>query len=592
MKVFRFSLFAALVCALALSAAARDVTFDVQPRLLHLGETAHATLTFIGARSVPQIQFPPVDGLQITGTGQQVHFGTGGSQVSLTYTLFPQKTGPITIGPYEFQWNGETIRIPEVTLEVRPRGEARADGEQKMLLVRLELPEQPPYLHQVFDLTLKLYALPGVQLTQDVQLLGGLPESGFVIGNFEELQMTREDLDGQLYTVRRFRARARGMTAGTFHIEPALRVGVVDPNQRRQRRDIFDGFFDPFGGPVATPVNLGVPGVDLTVRAIPSDGRPADFAGAVGAFHFDADVRPREVSVGQPLTITLRLQGSGNIAAALPPSYRDSDGYKAYEARQTGDTPEPAAERGVKVFEQVVIPRSESLRELPALQFSYFDPATEQYQTIQVGPFPITVHPSVTGADSLMLQVPGQTIAGGGALVLGSDIIYLKPAPAHWRKNGSSTARQTIILGAHVAAPLILAGLLLVTRRRNRLASNIALARRQKAPRSARAKLNEAARALKTGGEASAVFAALTAAVADYFGHRLNLPPGAVEPPLILVRLQQANASEEILNQWREVFSIFEQVRYASRDSFTPDALRQWLDTTTSLLRQAERIKL
>ena len=88
------------------------------------------------------------------------------------------------------------------------------------------------------------------------------------------------------------------------------------------------------------------------------------------------------------------------------------------------------------------------------------------------------------------------------------------------------------------------------------------------------------------------MFAALTAAVADYFGHRLNLPPGAVEPPLILVRLQQANASEEILNQWREVFSIFEQVRYASRDSFTPDALRQWLDTTTSLLRQAERIKL
>lgn len=591
MKLLRFS-FCLLVCALVLSAHAREVAFDVQPRLLNLGETAHATLTFTGIRAVPHIQFPPVDGLQITGAGQQMQFGTGGSQVSLTYNLFPQKTGQITIGPYELQLNGETIHIPEVKLEVRPRGDTHGNGDQQMLLARLVLPGQPPYLHQVFDLVLKLYSLPGVQLSRDVNLLGGLPESGFVISNFEELQTVREELGGQLYNVRRFRARARGMAAGTFRIEPALRVGVVDPNQRRQRRDVFDGFFDPFGGPVATPVNLGVPAVDLTVRSIPTAGRPADFAGAVGTFQFDVDVRPQELSVGEPLTITLRLQGSGNIAAALPPAYQDSDGYKAYEARQTGETPAPAAERGSKVFEQVVIPRSESVRELPALQFSYFDPTTEQYQTVQAGPFPITVHPSATGSDSLVLQVPGQTASGGGALVLGSDIIYLKPAPTYWRKPEKSPARKKMIVATHAAAPLILAGLLLLTQRRNQLATDVALARRQKAPRSARAKLIEAERTLKTNGEASAVFAALAAAVADYFGHRLNLPPGAVGPSLILAQLEKAHVQEKTLRRWREFFAISEQVRYASQGRLAPDALREWLGTTTALLRQAERIKL
>ena len=78
----------ALVFAFALSARALDVSFDVQPRLLNLGETAQATLTFHGVRTAPNIEFPQIPGLQITGTGQQMQFGTGGSQVSLTYNLF------------------------------------------------------------------------------------------------------------------------------------------------------------------------------------------------------------------------------------------------------------------------------------------------------------------------------------------------------------------------------------------------------------------------------------------------------------------------------------------------------------------------
>ena len=95
-----------LFFACALSAGALDVSFDVQPRLLNLGETAQATLTFHGVRSAPNVDFPPIDGLQITGTGQQMQFGTGGSRVSLTYNLFAQKPGRFVIGPYQLDFNG------------------------------------------------------------------------------------------------------------------------------------------------------------------------------------------------------------------------------------------------------------------------------------------------------------------------------------------------------------------------------------------------------------------------------------------------------------------------------------------------------
>ena len=575
----------------ACPARATDVSFDVQPRLLNLGETAQATLTFHGVRSAPNIDFPAIPGLQITGTGQQMQFGTGGSQVSLTYNLFPQKPGTHAIGPYTLDLNGEQIQIPQVTLEVRaPDGSADA-ANREMLFARLNLPEQPPYIHQVFDIVLGLYSLPNVELAREVNLLGGFPESGFVIGNFEELQTVREEVNGQFYNLRRFRAKARALTAGDFALQPALRVNVVDPGRRREPRDPF-GFFDPFSGPATTPVSLAIPPTNLAIRAIPADGRPADYSGAVGQFDFAVDVRPRELKVGEPVTVSLRLQGAGNIAAVLPPAYRDSDGFKAYEARQVGDTPDSAAESGTKTFEQVVMPRTDALKELPALQFSFFDPAASQYRTVTAGPFPLVVHPSENGANALLLQVPGQSGGSGHALVLGSDLVYLKPAPARWRNDPASRVRIPLLISLHAAAPLALAGLFLANRRRNRLATDIALARRQKAPRSARASLRKAEAALKESGAPAAVFAALAAAAADYFGHRLNLPPGAVEAARILDRLQAAGLDAAALEKWREFFALSDQIRYASAGALSRAALQDWIAALASLLRKAERIRL
>ena len=580
----------AILFASTAASRAMDVSFDVQPRLLNLGETAQATLTFHGVRSAPKVDFPPVPGLQIIGTGQQMQFGTGGSRVSLTYNLFPQQSGSFAIGPYELDFNGEIVRIPAVALEVRaPNGGGAATNE--MVFARVSLPSSPPFVHQAFDVVLSIYSLPGVELVRNVDLLGGFPESGFVIGPFEELQMVREEVGGQFYNLRRFRAKARALTAGTFDVRPALRVGVVDPRQRRQARDPF-GFFDPFEGPSATPVALSVPPSSILVRPVPADGRPPAFSGAVGQFEFAMDVRPRELKAGEPITVSLRLQGSGNVASALPPSYRDADLFKAYEARQIGDLPDPSADRGSKTFEQVVIPRSDALKELPALEFSFFDPAAEQYRTVSAGPFPLVVHPSENGNSALLLQIPGAAAAGGNSLVLGSDIVYVKPAPKRWLFPAERLLPRRAVFALHLAAPLALAFLAFSSRRHNRLAADVAFARRLKAPRSARANLRKAEAAFAANSPAAVVFSSLAAAASDYFGHRLNLPPGAVDPPLVLDKLRAAGADPAVLAQWNDFFSISDQIRFGSSSNLPPDVLARWLSDLSSLLRKAERIHL
>ena len=215
-----------------------------------------------------------------------------------------------------------------------------------------------------------------------------------------------------------------------------------------------------------------------------------------------------------------------------------------------------------------------------------------QYRTAVAGPFSLTVHPSENGANAMLLQVPGSAATGGHSLVLGTDIVYLKAPPAHWRQPRESATLKPLLIGLHAAAPFVLAGLFFATRRRNRLATDVALARRQKAPRSARANLHKAEAALKESGTPAAVFGPLAAAAADYFGHRLNLPPGAVEAPLILAKLQAARLDDGALTKWQEFFALSDRVRYASSADLTRAALQDWVDTLAALLRKAERIRL
>ena len=593
---FLFSLFTA-----AQAAPSPTVTWDVQPRILNLGESATATITFHGPNAPGSLSLPDdVDGLSIQNAGVMQQNINGAQSVVFTYRIFPRRAGDFALGPYHLDASGKfpPAELPAITLSVRAPDPDAPQAE--MLFARVQTSTPSPFVQQSFDLLLSVYSLPSVELTRDLSLARGFPESGFVQGPFEELPTIREEVDGQIYVLRRFRARFRALTAGDFDIAPVLRVAVVDRSSQnaRRRASPFPSFIDdPFFNPVsATPVTLSVPPLALHVRPIPSEGRPDDYSGAVGHFQFDVDVKPRELKVGEPLTVTLRLSGRGNLASAIPPSYSDSPLFKTYEARQSGDAPDPASDSGVKIFEQVVIPRSPDLAELPALSFPVFDPDAAAYRTLTAGPFPLVVHESDTASSALLVQIPDADDASRArALVLGSDIVYIQPPPSRFSRAPASPLTPFALAAAlgFALPPLLLAALALSTRRRNRLASDVAYARRLQAPRVARAALRRAEAAARAPSPSpDAVFSPLAEAATAYFAHRLNLPPGAATPSAILAVLEKAPLPPDSLDQWRSFFSLSDAVRYGAAPSLPPSDLAAWPATLATLLRQAERTRL
>jgi hypothetical protein len=113
---------------------------------------------------------------------------------------------------------------------------------------------------------------------------------------------------------------------------------------------------------------------------------------------------------------------------------------------------------------------------------------------------------------------------------------------------------------------------------------NPAYQRRAKAWPEASRTLKTAEKALK-GKDLSAATEALYQAIATYFGHRLNCPPGEVTHPRIIQAFSQERAA------LTELLNAIEHTRY-SPSTPPQETIRTQIKTTQRLLQTCERIRL
>ncbi|MBU1910388.1 MAG: BatD family protein, partial [Verrucomicrobia bacterium] len=323
----------ALFLTTRLPVVAATAELDVQPRAVTIGEAAICSVTIRGLDNPAPPTLLSVPGLQISpvGTERSWSMGRNGqdSSVSFRYQILPLQAGRFSIGPVSYPAAGETLEIPAVELHVvEPAATAPpAPGQPQIAdLLFATISAQPTnvYIQQVFDVVLSIYSR-NINLGRDLEL-GNLPASGLSLPPFQEIGATREVVNNQIYDVRRFRCKAQALTTGAFKLEPNIRVQVLVPRDRR-RRSPLDGIFDDaffpdsfFSRVQAQPVDLRATPIELTVRPLPPAEGVAGFAGAVGRFAFDVQVRPTEVQAGDPVTLSMQISGEGNIENVSPPA--------------------------------------------------------------------------------------------------------------------------------------------------------------------------------------------------------------------------------------------------------------------------------
>lgn len=160
--------------------------------------------------------------------------------------------------------------------------------------------------------------------------------------------------------------------AGSFELEaPRLEFAAI----ARTAQDVFDSAV------AIDTLAVGVVGAPrrFEIRELPDAGRPIGFGGAIGAFTLAVDAAPRELAVGEELTlvVTLSRLGPGRRSDAdfAPPRLVNGDAWQTLGVVADA-TPDARA------FRFSLRARSAAVRTTPSVEFAYFDPESASYRTL------------------------------------------------------------------------------------------------------------------------------------------------------------------------------------------------------------------
>jgi hypothetical protein len=555
------------IFAPALHAEEVRVSASLNKRLVQVGEEVRLSIRVTGQTlNLQAPRLPQLDGFEAYYTGRTSHIsvinGVSSASVEFNYTLISRRAGKFTLNPSEVQ-TGQSVRRTE-PLEIEasggqsqmPRTQAPpqrvatqpsssvpatqpvsqgsasvvSPGTDDNIFAQAWVDRKTLYQNEQMLLTYSLYT------RYDTRYEGFDKEpetSGFWIEEFPmDRDVPRETvrMNGKRYVKADVKKLALFPTApGNYTIQPGtIKVSI---REEPQGSNAFDEFFsDSFftgGAFFARRQNrlLAPPPIQLVVKPLPEEGKPASFQGAVGTFRLSATIDREKVKQNEPVTLKMVIEGEGNIETITRPKVPALTGFKTYDA----DTNSKLFQTenvigGTKSFEIVFIPKEEGDSFVPPLEFSFFNPRLEKYVTLKTPNFPIKVEHSEQNFQ-MPQELSGNAIFQKQVKSEGKDIRYIneklpETLPAH---------AMDLVFMVLMWGDLLLFVLLLVLwmkDRQDRLFSKDQALRRRKTARGTASvnmnRLKKLARSSKDE-DAAAFFVELEKAMIQYIADKWNL---------------------------------------------------------------------
>jgi BatD DUF11 like domain len=499
-----------LTFATARAFADVSVVATVDRNRISFGESVALTVSVQGTQSGEQPSIPNTDGLTFAGPSTQTSVsivnGAMSQSLSFVYQLTPTRTGEFTIPAIEVNVGGKSYFSAPIKLVVE-KAETQADSGQT-LLARVRLTSPQLYLGQTAPLEVLVFSRADVPLKGLAGFNCDADGLGFKFLN--NLKSGAQVINGESFNIQVIQGAISPTRTGTLNFGPCSLQAQIADQHRRGSGWPFDGSaFDEMIGRVQTrTVPMTIDAAPVEVLPLPDEGRPADFGGAVGQWNLDVTAKPTNVAVGDPITLTIKISGNGNIDTVPAPKIGSLDEFKTYDPT-TKTTKDELNTTGERVIQQVLIAKSTDVKQLPEIRLAYFDPAAKAYRTAIQSPISLVVKAGGAGASTI--------VSGGNRLrpneKLGQDIVYLKGdlGPA---ATGISTGTFWVL---NIAPVLALAGAVGWKRRTDKLRGDVAYARRSRAAKKAHKLLAGAANCDE-----------IQRALQSYLGDRLNIPSSGI----------------------------------------------------------------
>lgn len=558
-----------------------NVTFSIKaPSVVGMNQQFKLEYTITNAS--PKLQEPDLKDFSVLGGPYQSSYqsstysnGNYTRQTSLviTYILTPKKEGTFTISPSSFKNNGETVMSNAVTIKVVAQEQANATsgnqqngrGNQSVannaandVFIKTIYSKRSVYEQEEITATTVLYHRGNVMEIEDVKF----PEyKGFIS---KEIQLKKEEQPGEevvngikYQTFKLKRVILYPQKSGSVEIEKGQLTAILQVVSGQRSVWGFDNFFNTMK---RVRKVIPIEGTKIEVKALPSEGKPENFNNAVGSFNMESSISKTETKAYEPITIKVKISGTGNIKYVKSPTFEFPTDFDQYPPKENTKT---NGNSGSRDIDYLIIPRHAGTFEIPAATFSYFDLNTKRYKTLKTEAFTLNVEKGDNNTDNS--QIVSNFTTKENVQYIGKDIRYINTKSTDVVKK-SKPFYGTMGFWMGYIIPLILFIVLTILfRKQIKENANVTLMKNKRANKQAQKRLKKADAYMKEGNN-DAFYEEVMKALWGYTSDKLTIPVSQLTKENIEQELVKRQVDEETIKSFKEILNTCEFARFAKSE--------------------------
>ena len=384
-----------------------QVKFDASVSKSKLGLNERLRVDFVMNQNGDNFSPPNFENFQVIGGPNQsikTSYVNGERSFSKTYSYFlkPLKKGNLKITQASIEIEGEIYK--SLPLEVfitdsvnQPSDSVTQYYNDDDIELRALVSKGSPYLNEPITVIYKLYYKAPINISDARENeTPNYKDFWSQTIKIPQLKVQREIYRGQDYNVVEWRKVVLyPQKSGELEISPLSLNLVLDVPT--DKRDFFGNvIYDQTSQFISTGMRK------INVKDLPRAGKPDSFTGAVGQFDFDVILNKSSLRATESFTAELKVNGNGNLKLFDLPNILVPNSMELFDPeREELINTNLSGMNGSVSKSFTIIPKFQGNFPIEEVEFSYFDPNTEQYKVLKSPRLTVDVYDGPTIGNSI-----------------------------------------------------------------------------------------------------------------------------------------------------------------------------------------------
>ena len=580
---FYISLF---ICLLSISLVAQEATLKAKISKNKLGVNQRLRIEFsIDKQGGDNFSPPKFTNFRVVGgPSQSVSQSWINGKVtfsqSYTYIIQPKRKGAFSIASASIKIGGKFIKSEPVKVIVLDPVEIPKNpndpnyvAQQNIHLVA-EISKANPYVGEGIYVEYRLYVSENVSV-YDTSISEAPKYNGFwnqdIKVNGFPVKMGKYNGENYRYIVLQ-KALLIPTKTGKLSIDP-MRMDIVI--------GVPSGRADFFGNAITKNIRREFASTKKIIRpkTLPLEGKPANFAGAVGDFNFSVALSKDILKANETSQVQVKISGKGNLKLFELPTVETPAELEMYQPeRKERVRVNASGLSGAVTDTYTVVPLYKGKYKIPSISFSYFNPKEKKYKTIATEDFFVDVQ---EGKELITLDT--SSVRKQEVISTGKNFRYIAT------KTNFITAKKIDFFKSNLFYVLFLLPLIAIPigvfiGKKNEERSNDILGNKtRKAEKLAKKYLSKAQKQL---GKKEAFYEALERALHNYLKAKLGVETAEISKERITEILKGKNVEATAIHQFIEVLKNSDFARYTP---FTATEMKEEFERAKAVIVQLDK---